>query len=107
MARLKEADWKAISNALQRALYSLQTSEKVFGSITWTFEERMQQQLCLAVSSRWASWQYWWPHSDEPVVCPTGLRATVTWPAGGRGGVGFLLSFAGNTLQAVLNMPGC
>lgn len=31
----------------------------------------------------------------------------VTWPAGQSGAAGFLLSFAGYTLQAILNMPGC
>lgn len=34
--------------------------------------------------------------SEEPVAqCPAGLCAVVPWPAGRRGGVGFLLSFAG------------
>ena len=61
---------------------------------------------CLVVSSRWASCLYWQPHLHEPAVCPTRPRAMVTWPVGMRNDVGFLLSSAGYTLQAVLNMPG-
>lgn len=108
MARLKEAEWKGVNNVLhcppctgcklQRRCLDPSPGHLRRGCSSSCACLWVQMGLVAALVGTFSEPEAQWT---------TGLHAMVTWPAGRRGGVGFLLCFPGYTLQAVLNMPSC
>lgn len=108
MVRLKDSEWKPLSNILRYPLCAVSQPQR--GCIDppprplWRRCSNSWSISCLVVSSRTALYLYRQLNLHEPAVSPIRPHAVVTWPAGLRDGVDFLLSSAGYTLQAVLNM---